>query len=115
MGRKSNYEFLVEAGLHPVNAQVLYWMFNHKKGGVARTIEHECRISQPQVSIALNELTAKDWLTVGPIHKETKGRPEKAYWLAKSAEKIISEITGDISCKIDKLYRLKFRLEEWQL
>ena len=31
MGRKSNYEFLVEAGLQPVNAQVLYWLSKKKE------------------------------------------------------------------------------------
>jgi len=30
MSRKSNYEFLVKAGLQPVNAQVLYWLSKSK-------------------------------------------------------------------------------------
>ena len=110
MGRRPKYEYLVDAGIQEHNAQVLDWMFNHKKGGVSKMMEKDCGLSPKQVSLSVNDLVGQGFLEFGVSHRDTVGRPEKVYWLTKNKKEILGSMIQDIEQKIDELYVLKFGL-----
>jgi len=114
MGRKPNFEYLIEAGVPKYNAQILYWMFNHKKGGVAKMIVKDTGLSPSQVSIALNEMVAQDLLTMGVDTSDNGvGRKEKVYWLAKPKNIVLDIIVDQLEEEIDNLFALKFKIRGW--
>lgn len=55
----------------------------------SRDIEMGTELRQPEVSIAMKELRAQNWVAVREFNREGKGRPVKIYKLAVPIDKII--------------------------
>jgi predicted transcriptional regulator len=56
----------------------------------ARDIETATGLRQPEVSIAMQTLRERDWLTEHEIKSEGKGRPLKIYALRATIDEIIN-------------------------
>mgnify|MGYP006290324213 CR=1 FL=1 len=82
---------LIKAGLNKNLAKTLVFVAS-KSETKSREIESVTDLRQPEVSIAMQELRDKEWITKRDIKKEGKGRPVHAYSLDKSIDEIISEI-----------------------
>ncbi|BAB59768.1 hypothetical protein [Thermoplasma volcanium GSS1] len=66
-------------------------------------IERETGLRQPEVSIAMQWLRRKGWITKRNMKKEGKGRPIHGYRLSKSFSEILDEIIQDLSKKINDI------------
>ena len=53
-------------------------------------IEHEANLRQPEVSVAMQELQKKGWITKRDLKKKGKGRPVHIYKLKQPIDKIIN-------------------------
>ncbi len=69
----------------------------------SREIENETMLRQPEVSIAMQELREKGWVTKRDIKKEGKGRPVHAYRLDKTMDEIVKEIEDNQNERIDNI------------
>jgi predicted transcriptional regulator len=68
-------------------------------------IEKATGLRQPEVSLAMQELRRRGWVTKRDIKKEGKGRPVHAYRLSKPFSKIVSTIKVQEDKKIDKIVK----------
>ena len=66
-------------------------------------IERETGLRQPEVSIAMQWLRRKGWITKRNMKKEGKGRPIHGYKLSKDFDEILEEIINDLEKKIDEI------------
>ncbi|AAT42783.1 MarR family transcriptional regulator [Picrophilus oshimae] len=66
-------------------------------------IERETGLRQPEVSIAMQWLRRKGWITKRNMKKEGKGRPIHGYKLSKDFNEILEEIINDLEKKIDEI------------
>ncbi len=66
-------------------------------------IESETGLRQPEVSIGVQDLKEKGWISKRNIKKSGKGRPEHAYSLNVDLEYVISDIEKDEREKIKEL------------
>lgn len=82
---------LIKAGLNKNLAKTLVFVAS-KSETKSREIESVTDLRQPEVSIAMQELRDKEWITKRDIKKEGKGRPVHSYSLDKSIDEIISDI-----------------------
>ncbi|MGC8609916.1 MAG: ArsR family transcriptional regulator [Thermoplasmata archaeon] len=96
---------LVSAGLQKNIARSLVYL---KKVDEATSVEIErsAKLRQPEVSIAMQWLEKKGWITKRDIKKEGKGRPVYKYKLAKSFKDIVNEIENDLKAKIDEIQKV---------
>lgn len=82
---------LIQAGLQKNIARTLVYVAS-KEETKSREIESATDLRQPEVSIAMQELREKGWVTKRDIKKEGKGRPVHGYQLDKPLTDIIEEI-----------------------
>ncbi|MBS3817097.1 MAG: ArsR family transcriptional regulator [Candidatus Thermoplasmatota archaeon] len=82
---------LIKAGLQKNIALTLVFVASRDETK-SRDIEDATNLRQPEVSIAMQELRGKGWVTKRDIKKEGKGRPVHGYHLANPIEEIIEEI-----------------------
>ncbi len=66
-------------------------------------IERETGLRQPEVSIAMQWLRRKGWITKRNMKKAGKGRPIHGYKLSKDFDEILEEIINDLEKKIDEI------------
>ncbi|MFW5946116.1 MAG: ArsR family transcriptional regulator [Candidatus Natronoplasma sp.] len=82
---------LIKAGLQKNIARTLVFVASRDETK-SREIEDATDLRQPEVSIAMQELRGKGWVTKRDIKKEGKGRPVHGYMLDNPIEEIIEEI-----------------------
>lgn len=68
-------------------------------------IEKATGLRQPEVSLAMQELRRRRWVTKRDIKKEGKGRPVHAYRISKSFSRIVSTIRNREDKKIEKIVK----------
>jgi predicted transcriptional regulator len=106
---------LTDVGLKSNEARVLVVMF---KGYdlTSREIERIVDLRQPEVSIAINQLIARNWAQVTNLLTEKKGRPVKVYNLTKTVDAIIdqieSQIEGEYRGRIEIIERVRSMVKE---
>lgn len=66
-------------------------------------IENHTRLRQPEVSIAMQELRRRKWVTKRDIKKEGKGRPVHSYRLTMPFDEIIEQISEEQRRKIQAI------------
>ena len=84
-------QLLVDIGIRKVTAKVLVFMKDTHEA-TSREIERGTDLRQPEVSIAMNYLTEKGWISSRKNKTAGKGRPLKIYRLAKSFAQIMQVI-----------------------
>jgi len=82
---------IIKAGLQKNIARTLVYVAG-KDETKSREIESATDLRQPEVSIAMQELRNRGWVTKRDIKKEGKGRPVHGYSLDKSIGDIVDEI-----------------------
>jgi len=82
---------LIKAGLQKNVARTLVFVAGRDETK-SREIETATDLRQPEVSIAMQELRERGWVTKREIKKGGKGRPVHAYSLDKPMDEIIEEI-----------------------
>ncbi len=82
---------LIKAGLQKNMARTLVFVAGRDETK-SRDIENATDLRQPEVSIAMQELRERGWVSKRDIKKEGKGRPVHGYHLDKPIEEIIEEI-----------------------
>ncbi len=85
---------LKRAGMQKNVATTLVFIAS-KDETISRDIEYATGLRQPEVSISMQELKNRDWVTKRDIKKEGKGRPVHGYKLKKSIRQIIKEIESE--------------------
>lgn len=78
----------------------------------SREIENETGLRQPEVSIAMQEIREKGWVTKRDVKKKGKGRPVHAYSLDKPFKDILEEIKEKEKQKIEDIENNLRRIEE---
>ena len=68
-------------------------------------VEKATGLRQPEVSLAMQELRRRGWVTKRDIKKEGKGRPVHAYRLSKSLSGIVSTIKSQENKKIERIVK----------
>ncbi len=103
---------LIRAGIQKNIARTLVFVAGQEETK-SREIEDATDLRQPEVSIAMQDLREKGWVTKRDIKKEGKGRPVHGYQLDKTLEKIIEEIEekekdriGEIEDNLEKINEL---------
>lgn len=77
-------------------AAMLAALIEKKVPLTTREIERIADLRQPEVSLAMKELSGKGWITILPVDAEIKcGRPAVNVRLSKPIEEIIIEIEKD--------------------
>ncbi len=98
-------ELLQKAGLPKNVAKTLAYM--RKKGEVTSVeIEKNTTLRQPEVSIAMQWLKKRGWVTKRDLKKEGKGRPVHGYRLTKPFPEIVEEINKELREKIKEIENL---------
>ena len=90
-----------DIGLKRNSARVLVLMIRDFDV-TSREIERIVDLRQPEVSIALNDLLKKRWITITGQITENKGRPVKIYHLSRSLDDILEELKGSIEGEYEK-------------
>jgi len=97
--QKELAEGLVQTGMRKNTAKTLAFI-----AGVDETksteIQKATGLKQPEVSISIQELRKRDWVTKRDIKKKGKGRPVHGYSLAMDLTEIITELEKEESEKI---------------
>lgn len=93
---------LIKSGLQKNVAKTLVYIAS-KDETKSREIESEMGLRQPEVSIAMQIIRDRGWVTKRDIKKEGKGRPVHAYSLKYDFEDIISEIEEEQKEKIEEI------------
>ncbi|MFO7791594.1 MAG: hypothetical protein R6W73_01245 [Candidatus Saliniplasma sp.] len=102
---------LIKAGLQKNIAKTLVFVAS-KDETKSREIESSTNLRQPEVSIAMQELRDRDWVTKRDIKKEGKGRPVHGYKLDKEVDEIIEEIEKKEKDRIQKIRENIKRMKE---
>lgn len=89
--QKELVDKLIEAGLQKNIARTLVFVAGRDETK-SRDIEDATNLRQPEVSIAMQDLRERGWVTKRDIKKEGKGRPVHGYRLDNPIEEIIKEI-----------------------
>lgn len=77
-----------------------------KKEMTSRDIERFCDYRQPEVSIALRDLTDKNWVKSIEVKHMSKGRPIKMFFLTKDISEIIDDIATDVENEVSQRLKL---------
>ena len=72
-------------------------------------LEHGANLRQPEVSVAMHELTKKGWIKKRDIKKKGKGRPVHLYKLTSSLDDIIKSFENE---KMKEINSIKNDLEQ---
>jgi predicted transcriptional regulator len=107
-------EFLINTGMPKNMAKTLVFL---KKRDETTSVEIETStaLRQPEVSIAMQELRRRKWVTKRDIKKEGKGRPVHSYKLAVPFESIIKQIEEEETKRIEKIENNLKNLKEYAL
>jgi predicted transcriptional regulator len=95
-------EYLVNTGMAKNMAKTLVFL-KKKNETTSVEIETSTALRQPEVSIAMQELRRRRWVTKRDIKKEGKGRPVHSYKLALPFESIIRQIEEEESKRIQRI------------
>ncbi len=95
-------ELLIKTGMTKNVARTLAFLRN-KEETTSVEIETTTALRQPEVSIAMQELRRRKWVTKRDIKKEGKGRPVHAYKLAIPFEKIVETIEREEQKRISSI------------
>ncbi len=95
-------DMLIKAGLQKNIARTLVFVASREETK-SREIEDATDLRQPEVSIAMQELRGKGWVTKRDIKKEGKGRPVHGYKLDKPITDIIEEIEEKEKERIEEI------------
>ena len=66
-------------------------------------IEHGANLRQPEVSVAMQQLRKKGWISRRDLKKKGKGRPVHIYKLSSSIDKIVSTFEKEKIKEIDHI------------
>lgn len=94
---------LTEIGLPKSVSRSLVYLAQSKKECNSLEIESVARLRQPEVSIAMQALRDKKWVTKRDEKKEGKGRPVHYYKLVTSMEKIVEALEVEKKKEIEKI------------
>jgi predicted transcriptional regulator len=92
-------DLLVRTGM-PKNVARTLAFLRKREETTSVEIETSTALRQPEVSIAMQELRRKKWVTKRDIKKEGKGRPVHSYKLAIPFSKIVEMIDKEESKRI---------------
>jgi predicted transcriptional regulator len=68
-------------------------------------IEHGANLRQPEVSIAMQQLQKKGWVSKRDLKKKGKGRPVHIYKLTSPIEKIVNNFEKEKIKKVESIKR----------
>lgn len=95
-------DLLMSTGM-PKNVAKTLAFLRKKNETTSVEIEISTALRQPEVSIAMQELRRRKWVTKRDIKKEGKGRPIHAYRLAIPFEKIVEMMEKEERKRIEKI------------
>lgn len=95
-------EYLINTGMAKNMAKTLVFL-KKKNETTSVEIETSTALRQPEVSIAMQELRRRKWVTKRDIKKEGKGRPVHSYKLALPFDSIIKQIEEEESKRIQRI------------
>ncbi|MEM0448355.1 MAG: ArsR family transcriptional regulator [Methanomassiliicoccales archaeon] len=95
-------ELLINTGM-PKNVAKTLAFLRKKDETTSVEIEISTALRQPEVSIAMQELRRRKWVTKRDIKKEGKGRPVHAYKLAIPFEKIVEALEKEERKRIERI------------
>ncbi len=95
-------EYLINTGMAKNMAKTLVFL-KKKNETTSVEIETSTALRQPEVSIAMQELRRRKWVTKRDIKKEGKGRPVHSYKLALPFDSIIKQIEEEESRRIQRI------------
>ena len=99
---KDLIDSIYETGLNRNMVKALVYIA--KKGDAhSREIESNADLRQPEVSVAVNRLKERDWISKEEIKKKGKGRPVHHYSLKSDFEEIMDEIEEKEKRKIEEI------------
>ena len=104
-------ELLMRSGLSKNMAKTLVFL-RKKDETTSVEIESATGLRQPEVSIAMQELRRRKWVTKRDIKKEGKGRPVHSNKLSLPFEKIIEIIEAEERKKIEMIEESVKQLKE---
>lgn len=106
-------DLLVDSGMKKNIAKTLVYL-KKKKETTSVELEGATALRQPEVSIAMQELRKRKWVTKRDIKKEGKGRPVHSYKLAISFSKVIDNVVKDRKQEIGKIEKSIKDLENFK-
>ena len=95
-------EYLINTGMAKNMAKTLVFL-KKKNETTSVEIETSTALRQPEVSIAMQELRRRKWVTKRDIKKEGKGRPVHSYRLSVPFDNIIKQIEEEESKRIQRI------------
>jgi predicted transcriptional regulator len=95
-------ELLMKTGLSKNIAKTLVYL-RKKEETTSVEIESATSLRQPEVSIAMQDLRRRKWVSKRDIKKEGKGRPVHSNKLATPFDKIIEMIEAEERKKIESI------------
>src|SRR4030042_1121231 len=104
-------ELLMRTGLSKNIAKTLVYL-RKKEETTSVEIESATSLRQPEVSIAMQELRRRKWVSKRDIKKEGKGRPVHSNKLALPFEKIIEIIESEERKRIEMIEATINQLKE---
>jgi predicted transcriptional regulator len=102
---------LENMGMKRIVACVITFLKDLKERS-ARDIETATGLSQPEVSIAMQILRERNWLTEHEIKSSGKGRPQKIYALRATIDEIINYCEAEKSRESARFSETIQRLKE---
>ncbi len=106
-------DLLVDSGMKKNIAKTLVYL-KKRKETTSVELEGATALRQPEVSIAMQELRKRKWVTKRDIKKEGKGRPVHSYKLAISFSKVIDNVVKDRKQEIGKIEKSIKELENFK-
>jgi predicted transcriptional regulator len=95
-------EMLMNTGM-PKNVAKTLAFLRKKEETTSVAIELSPALRQPEVSIAMQELRRRKWVTKRDIKKEGKGRPVHAYKLSIPFDKIVEALEKEERKRIERI------------
>jgi predicted transcriptional regulator len=95
-------EMLMNTGM-PKNVAKTLAFLRKKEETTSVEIEISTALRQPEVSIAMQELRRRKWVTKRDIKKEGKGRPVHAYKLSIPFDKIVEALEKEERKRIERI------------
>lgn len=102
---------LVEVGLKLNEARILV-VFFRGTDLTSRELERIADLRQPEVSVAITQLSKRKWVMVGSLITENKGRPVKVFTLAEPIDEILNELRDGICAGHDQQIVMLTRIRE---
>lgn len=95
-------EMLMNTGM-PKNVAKTLAFLRKKEETTSVEIEISTALRQPEVSIAMQELRRRKWVTKRDIKKEGKGRPVHAYKLSIPFDKMVEALEKEERKRIERI------------